>query len=78
MMRNAGFMTHQISTAFSGNLDALEVDLRNTKTLTKQYVMMCTQATGLSIKVVKNLVKDDLHLTAEECLRHGFIHEIQD
>lgn len=76
MMENASFMVHQISTEFSGSIDDLKIDLKNIKSITAQCMSMYMSATGLSMKTINDLIKDDTHLTATECLRLGFIHAI--
>lgn len=76
MLENASFMIHQITTDFVGSIESMKVDMKTLKSLSTRCVDIYMRMTGLPMRTLHDLMKDDTEQSAEECLRLCFIHEI--
>jgi ATP-dependent protease ClpP protease subunit len=76
--RNSTVLIHQLSTHFGGPFGYIEDEYTNCAMfmeLLKRHITKCTNGKFPASKM-KELLKHDLELTAEECLCYGMVDEI--
>jgi len=69
-------LIHQLSSELYGPLSDMENDLENCKTLMKIMKDFYKKYTKVPMKKLDELLKQDIYLTAEECLAYGIVDEI--
>ena len=75
-MRHAYMLVHQLSTGFWGKYDDLVDEIHNSKQLMKTIRSIYRECTQVPEDVLRNLLKKELTMTADECLAHKFVHEL--
>lgn len=69
--KNAYVMIHQLSTDFWGKFEDIKDELKNCNMIMENIKEICNAKTNLSEKKLKRLLKHDLFLTSDLCIKHG-------
>jgi ATP-dependent Clp endopeptidase proteolytic subunit ClpP len=73
---NSYVLIHQMSTEFWGKFEEIKDEMENCKMFQQHVQEICESKTGLPEKKIKRLMKHDLYLTAEKCLKYGVVDKI--
>jgi ATP-dependent protease ClpP protease subunit len=76
MGRNAYLLIHQISTEFWGNFQELKTEMKSTEKFMKMLKKMYLSKTKIPEKKFKRLMKKDIYLTPEKCIKYDIAHVI--
>ena len=76
MGRNAYLLIHQISTEFWGNFQELKTEMRSTEKFMKMLKKMYLSKTKIPEKKFKRLMKKDIYLTPEKCIKYEIAHVV--
>lgn len=74
--KNANMLLHQISSCFWGNYSQFEDESKNLDLVMKMIRKIYLAHTKLKEKELKELLKHDLCLSPEECIKYGLCDEI--
>lgn len=74
--KNSLMLIHQLSAGNYGNFQQLEDQQENYRRLMNIIKSVYKQYTKLPMKTLEEILKRDLWLTAEECLKFGMVDEI--
>jgi ATP-dependent Clp endopeptidase proteolytic subunit ClpP len=74
--KNSLMLIHQLSAGNYGNFQQLEEQQENYRRLMQIIKSVYKQYTKMPMKSLEEILKKDLWLTAEECLRYGMVDEI--
>ena len=74
--KNAVMLIHQLSSVFWGKFHEIEDDWENCKMLMKKLKDIYKENTKFKKRELDNLLKRDLWLESQKCLRHGLVDEI--
>lgn len=77
MGKNAYLLIHQISTEFWGNYQELKNEFKTTEKLMKMLKNMYLTKTAIPERKFKRLMKKDLFLTADKCLKYKIVHGVE-
>ena len=77
MGRNAYLLIHQISTEMWGSFNDLKHELKSTDKLMKMLKDMYLSKTKIPEAKFKSLMKKDIYLPPDKCLKHGIVSEIE-
>ena len=77
MGRNAYLLIHQISTEMWGSFNDLKHELKSTDKLMKMLKDMYLSKTKIPEAKFKSLMKKDLYLPPDTCLKYGIVSEIE-
>ncbi len=73
----ATVLIHQLRTSFWGRHDELVDESKNMLLVMKQLQLLYQERTGLPKQKIESLLKHDLYLSPEECLKLGFVQNIE-
>jgi ATP-dependent protease ClpP protease subunit len=73
---HASMLIHQISSGFWGKYNEFLDEKKNLDMLMDTMRGMYKEYTSMTTTMINNLLKKDLYLTAEECLKYGLVDEI--
>jgi ATP-dependent protease ClpP protease subunit len=73
MGRNAYVLIHQISTEFWGNFQELKNEMKSTEKFMKMLKKMYLTKTRIPDKKFKKLMKKDLYLSPDRCLKYKIV-----
>lgn len=73
MGRNAYLLIHQISTEMWGSFNDLKHELKSTDKLMKMLKKMYLSKTKIPERKFKKLMKKDIYLGPEKCLKYGIV-----
>jgi len=73
MGRHSHILIHQISTGFFGKFRELKDELDTCKKLMKMLKKLYKTETSIPKDVLKDLMKRDIYLDAEECLKYRIV-----
>ena len=76
MHKNSTILIHQLSSWFGGKFEELKDDMENATKLMTMIVDHYMQNTKLPKRELEKLLKRDLLLTSDQCLKFGFVDEI--
>jgi len=76
MGRNAYILIHQISTEMWGNFQELKHELKSTDKFMKKLKEMYLEKTKIPEKVLKKLMKRDIYLSGEKCLKYKIVDAV--
>jgi ATP-dependent protease ClpP protease subunit len=76
MGRNAYVLIHQISTEFWGNFQELKNELKSTEKFMKMLKKMYLTKTNIPDKKFKKLMKKDLYLSPDKCLKYKIVDAV--
>lgn len=76
MQPTAFMLIHELRGWYYGKMTALEQQMRNYRMLMKKIKEMYLRHTKMPKSVLSQLLKQDLYLTAKQCLRYGLVDEI--
>lgn len=76
MQSHSRFLIHQISLGFDGKYEDLIDELKNSKGLMKSIKNIYLKDTTLDTETLKLILQRERALSAQKCLKYGFIHEI--
>lgn len=76
MTKNSLMLIHQLSGADSGKYDELQDQMNNMSILMSMIVHIYLQETKINKNTLQDLLKKDLWLNAETCLKYGLVDEI--
>jgi len=77
MGRNAYLLIHQISTEMWGSFNDLKHELKSTDKLMKMLKDMYLSKTKIPEAKFKSLMKKDIYLPPDKCLKYGIVSEIE-
>lgn len=77
MGRNAYLLIHQISTEMWGSFNDLKHELKSTDKLMKMLKDMYLSKTKIPESKFKSLMKKDIYLPPDKCLKYGIVSEIE-
>jgi ATP-dependent protease ClpP protease subunit len=77
MGRNAYVLIHQISTEMWGNFHELKHELKSTDKFMKMLKKMYLEKTKIPEKKFKKLMKKDVYLTPEKCLKYEIVSSLE-
>src|SRR5210317_1521919 len=76
MGRNAYLLIHQISTEFWGNFQELKTEMKSTEKFMNMLKKMYISKTKIPEKKFKRLMKKDIYLTPEKCIKYDIAHVV--
>lgn len=76
--QNSFMLIHQLSSASSGNFEALKDDFLNDTKLMELIYKLYRENTTMSEKEIKNVLKRDIWWTSEECIKAGLVDGLWD
>lgn len=76
MGRNAHVLIHQLSTGFFGKYQELKDEMKTCKKLMKMLRRLYRTETSIPKETLDELMKRDVYLDAEECIKYGIVHGI--
>ena len=76
MGRNAYILIHQISTEMWGNFQELKHELKSTDKFMKKLKEMYLEKTKIPEKILKKLMKKDIYLSGEKCLKYRIVDAV--
>jgi ATP-dependent protease ClpP protease subunit len=76
MGRNAYLLIHQISTEFWGNFQELKTEMKSTEKFMNMLKKMYLSKTKIPEKKFKRLMKKDIYLTPEKCIKYDIAHVV--
>ena len=77
MGKNAYLLIHQISTEMWGSFNDLKHELMSTDKLMKMLKDMYLSKTKIPEAKFKSLMKKDIYLPPDKCLKYGIVSEIE-
>ena len=77
MGKNAYLLIHQISTEMWGSFNDLKHELKSTDKLMKMLKDMYLSKTKIPEAKFKSLMKKDIYLPQDKCLKYGIVSEIE-
>ena len=77
MGKNAYLLIHQISTEMWGSFNDLKHELKSTDKLMKMLKDMYLSKTKIPEAKFKSLMKKDIYLSPDKCLKYGIVSEIE-
>ena len=77
MGKNAYLLIHQISTEMWGSFNDLKHELKSTDKLMKMLKDMYLSNTKIPEAKFKSLMKKDIYLPPDKCLKYGIVSEIE-
>ena len=77
MGKNAYLLIHQISTEMWGSFNDLKHELKSTDKLMKMLKEMYLSKTKIPEAKFKSLMKRDIYLPPDKCLKYGIVSEIE-
>jgi ATP-dependent Clp endopeptidase proteolytic subunit ClpP len=69
--KNGYIMIHQLATEFWGKFEDIKDELRNCNMLMENIRTICNEKTQLPESKLKRLLKHDLFMTQEKCIKYG-------
>jgi ATP-dependent protease ClpP protease subunit len=76
MGQNAYVLIHQISTEFWGNFQELKNEMKSTEKFMKMLKKMYLTKTRIPDKKFKKLMKKDLYLSPDKCLKYKIVDAV--
>jgi ATP-dependent protease ClpP protease subunit len=76
MGKNAYLLIHQISTEFWGNFQELRNEMKTTNKMMKMLKKMYLSKTEIPERKFKRLMKKDIYLTPEKCIKYKIAHVV--
>src|SRR6056300_2009252 len=76
MGKNAYLLIHQISTEFWGNFQELKTEMKSTEKFMKMLKKMYLTKTNIPDKKFKKLMKKDLYLSPDKCLKYKIVDAV--
>ena len=77
MGKNAYLLIHQISTEMWGSFNDLKHELKSTDKIMKMLKDMYLSKTKIPEAKFKSLMKKDIYLPPDKCLKYGIVSEIE-
>ena len=77
MGKNSYLLIHQISTEMWGSFNDLKHELKSTDKLMKMLKDMYLSKTKIPEAKFKSLMKKDIYLSPDKCLKYGIVSEIE-
>jgi ATP-dependent protease ClpP protease subunit len=77
MGKNAYLLIHQISTEMWGSFNDLKHELKSTDKLMKMLKDMYLSKTKIPEAKFKSLMRKDIYLPPDKCLKYGIVSEIE-
>ena len=77
MGKNAYILIHQISTEMWGNFQELKHELKSTDKFMKKLKQMYLEKTKIPEKMLKKLMKKDIYLSPEKCLKYKIVDALE-
>jgi ATP-dependent protease ClpP protease subunit len=77
MGKNAYLLIHQISTEFWGNFQDLKNEMKTTEKFMKMLKKMYLSKTKIPEKKFKRLMKKDIYLSPEKCIKYKIAHAVE-
>ena len=77
MGKNAYILIHQISTEMWGNFQELKHELKSTDKFMQKLKQMYLEKTKIPEKMLKKLMKKDIYLSPEKCLKYKIVDALE-
>jgi ATP-dependent protease ClpP protease subunit len=77
MMPNSYMLIHNLSSGFWGKMHEFEDEMKNLNELTKKLKEIYKKKSNISRSQLDKLLKTDIIIPADDCLKYGLIHEIK-
>ena len=77
MMTNSYMLIHNISSGFWGKMHEFEDEMKNLTELTKKLKTIYKQNSNITKTQLEKILKTDVLITANNCLKYGLIDEIK-
>ena len=77
MMPNSYMLIHNISSGFWGKMHEFEDEMKNLSELTKKLKSIYKDNSNISKTQLDKLLKTDVLISAEDCMKYGLIDEIK-
>lgn len=74
--RNAYMLIHELSSSVWGKMHTMEHEMENLKKLMEHLITYYTARTKLKRKALEKQLKKDTSWNADDCIRHGLVHEV--
>ena len=69
-------LIHQLSSGYHGKMDEIQDEFKNLQEITKKIKELYTTHSKIPPAELNNLLKHDLWLDADKCLKHGLVDEL--
>jgi ATP-dependent Clp protease protease subunit len=76
MLPHSKLLIHQLSHGYHGTYTNMTDQIYNNSLIMKDMKSLYLRETKLNKKTIDDLLRKDIYLTAEECLKYGFAHKI--
>jgi ATP-dependent protease ClpP protease subunit len=73
---NSYILIHQMSTEFWGKFEEIKDEMENCRMFQEHIKEICAARTSLPEKKINKLMKHDLYLTADACIKYGVVDQI--
>ena len=77
MMENSYMLIHNISSGFWGKMHEFEDEMKNLNELTKKLKSIYTKNSNISKTQLDKILKTDVLITSQQCLKYGLVDEIK-
>lgn len=77
IMENSYMLIHNISSGFWGKMHEFEDEMKNLTELTKKLKSIYTKNSNISKTQLDKLLKTDVLITSQQCLKYGLVDEIK-
>lgn len=77
IMENSYMLIHNISSGFWGKMHEFEDEMKNLSELTKKLKSIYKDNSNISKTQLDKLLKTDVLISAEDCMKYGLIDEIK-
>lgn len=76
MYEDSTILIHQLRSGFWGKYEEFVDEKKNLDMLMTRMRQMYLTYTKMDVKMIESLMKRDLYLTSEECLKYGLVDEV--
>ncbi len=78
VLKNADVMIHELSGGAGGKFHDMEVDFDHAKMQYEKMTKYYAKFTGKTLRKIKEDMKRDFYMTAEEAVKYGLVDEVQE
>ena len=69
-------LIHQLSSSFWGKMDEIEDEYKNLEDMMKKIKEIYIDHTNIPKKELSDLLKHDLWLNSDKCIKYGLVDEV--
>lgn len=74
--KNSRFLMHQLRTGFEGKYAELLDEMENSREVMSSLSTVYTERTSMNKRQVENILRKEIHMTAEEAMENGIVDEV--